>query len=38
MMAIIENEPIPLFSRIEASELDDIKILINNYVHGNPKV
>lgn len=33
MMKIIENEPIPLFNRIEAEDDDDIKVLINNYVN-----
>ena len=32
MMEIIENEPIPLFRRLEDDEADDINILIKNYV------
>ena len=35
MMEIIESEPIPLFQRLEADEMDDIRILINNYVKKN---
>ena len=33
MMRIIENEPIPLFSRIDQDDNDDIKALILNYVN-----
>lgn len=39
MMRIIENEPIPLFSRIDDnSENDDIKALIDNYVRRASKI
>jgi hypothetical protein len=36
MLAIIENEPIPLFNRILDEDDDDLKTLIDNYVnHSN---
>lgn len=37
MMKVIESEPIPLFSRLEAEDEDDIKALINNYVSRTRK-
>jgi len=39
MLEIIENDPIPLFGRLdESAELDDIQILINNYVNRVVKI
>ncbi len=38
MMKIIESEPIPLFSRLDADDTDDIKALIKNYVNQVPRV